>query len=364
MWSNNASRLNSSPLAIPSVRHGQFSWFTSMPKTSKAKRRIDDTELSLEYSRRRPLFDRLCDEVVFFLQELLGKNKIPYHIITSRTKTFESFRDKIQRVEAGNPFEDIKDLCGIRIICLFLSDLERIKKLIEENLDILESEDKIQETPPEIFGYMAVHLIGKLPKHFSGTRYDTVKSIVFEIQARTITMDAWANISHYLEYKSPISVPTELRRDFYALSGLFYVADSHFEVFFKGQEAARHAVALKSRSPQGLASEEINLDTLVAFTNKRYANKRHSSPDVFSDLVKELVQFGYQSIAELEKDLDRSSQVFAIYEKDQPPHDAEKYADVGVVRASLAILHEEFARQRPLSEASIDKFRKYRERIK
>ena len=57
---------------------------------------------------------------------------------------------------------------------------------------------------------------------------DNNKKFLFEIQIRTITQDAWASISHYLDYKNEISIADELKKDFYALSGLFYIADTQF----------------------------------------------------------------------------------------------------------------------------------------
>ncbi|MBI4489516.1 MAG: hypothetical protein HY694_10565 [Deltaproteobacteria bacterium] len=58
-------------------------------------------------------------------------------------------------------------------------------------------------------------------------------AVPFEIQIRTIAQDAWASISHYLDYKKESDIPAQLRRDFYALSGLFYVADRHFAMLKK-----------------------------------------------------------------------------------------------------------------------------------
>ncbi len=60
-----------------------------------------------------------------------------------------------------------------------------------------------------------------MKRDYKGPRYDTIVGMPFEIQVRTILMDAWANVSHYLAYKSDIDVPINLQRDFYALGGLF-----------------------------------------------------------------------------------------------------------------------------------------------
>lgn len=81
---------------------------------------------------------------------------------------------------------------------------------------------------PDNFGYMAFHLTAKLKDSQVDHTLDEVKSVPFEVQIRTIAQDAWASISHYLDYKKESEIPARLRRDFHALSGLFYVADVHF----------------------------------------------------------------------------------------------------------------------------------------
>jgi putative GTP pyrophosphokinase len=118
---------------------------------------------------------------------------------------------------------------------------------------------------------MSVHFIAKIKPNFSGPRYDGLVGVPLEIQVRTIAMDAWATISHYLSYKSAIDVPSEMRRDFFALSGLFYVADSHFEMFFKGRERGRTQIAAELKAgTQGL---EINLDSLTEYLASRFPDR-------------------------------------------------------------------------------------------
>jgi putative GTP pyrophosphokinase len=90
---------------------------------------------------------------------------------------------------------------------------------------------------------MSVHHIVRFGSKHKGERYDNIKNIPFEIQVRTIAMDAWANISHYLDYKTEQDIPTELKRDFHALSGMFYVADKHFQLFFEQRSKKQKAIA-------------------------------------------------------------------------------------------------------------------------
>jgi len=75
---------------------------------------------------------------------------------------------------------------------------------------------------------MSLYLKAKLKTTDITLLGEEIKKIPFEIQVRTIAQDAWAAISHYLDYKKKSVIPDQLKRDFHALSGLFYVADTHF----------------------------------------------------------------------------------------------------------------------------------------
>ena len=162
---------------------------------------MDVKALRKEYEERYERLERLKDEVIYALAKELESQQVAIHEISGRVKTFDSFIEKARRKESDNPFETILDICGVRIICLFLSDLQRIGDIIEARYTIHEKDDKIY-TKPDAFGYLSVHYIGGLLTTVSGPRYDDLKELKFEIQLRTIAMHSWATISHYLDYKS------------------------------------------------------------------------------------------------------------------------------------------------------------------
>jgi len=93
---------------------------------------------------------------------------------------------------------------GLRVVCLFLSDIERVAKVVKESFEVLEEDNKIEGREISSFGYMSFHFTVQMKRSFSGPRYDAIASIPFEIQVRTIAMDAWATTSHYLDYKSDV----------------------------------------------------------------------------------------------------------------------------------------------------------------
>ena len=150
------------------------------------------------------------------------------HSIPARIKDFDSCVSKVTDKEIVEPFVGIKDFVGLRVVCLFRSDLDRVEKVIDQAFEIVEREDKINNSEKDVFGYMAKHFIVKLRAK------EKANAMPFEIQVRTIAQDAWASVSHHLDYKTN-SIRDEFKRDFHALSGLFYVADTHFLFIKKGK---------------------------------------------------------------------------------------------------------------------------------
>jgi len=188
-----------------------------------------DTDLMLkQYEANLQHYKNLAELVQY---ELAKKIKgIKTHTISHRIKDFNSLNDKARRKKIENPFQEIHDIIGVRVVCLFLSDLEEIGNLIRNEFDVFEEDDKINDSELNLFGYMSLHLKAKIKKTVESHYGEEIKEIPFEIQVRTIAQDAWASISHYLDYKKKSVIPDQLKRDFHALSGLFYVADTHFSI--------------------------------------------------------------------------------------------------------------------------------------
>ena len=295
--------------------------------------------LRREYQQRGENYERLKDEVLYILGQELKSQQIPIHVheITGRVKPVDSFIDKARRQESDAPFETIFDICGVRIICLFLSDLQRIGEIVESKFAIHMKDDKIHTKPEEAFGYLSVHYVGSLPASFSGPRYDGLKELKFEIQLRTIAMHSWATISHYLDYKSPLAIPSPLRKDFNAISALFYIADTHFELFFRSSHEAREIAEEKAQRLPEFGEEEINLDTLAVYLHRKYPHREHGDSELLSELVEELQAAGYVRIEQLDAMLKSTEEAFEEAEKARPPWGTPgaRFTDVGVVRVSL-----------------------------
>ena len=191
---------------------------------------MDIERLFSEFDKKRDSFKNLADEAKKLLYKEFSRKRIKIHLIFSRVKEFDSFCDKIRRKKYTDPINEVKDIVGLRVVCLFLSDIPNILDGAKNIFEILEEENKIDSNPENEFGYMGMHLVAKLKNQNSDPNLENSKDILFEIQIRTIAQDAWAAISHILDYKQKSQIAPELRRDFFALNGLFFVADTHFDL--------------------------------------------------------------------------------------------------------------------------------------
>jgi putative GTP pyrophosphokinase len=248
--------------------------------------------LAAEYKSRIPLWRELLREALFIVNDSLKSSEVRVHSVTSRTKMFRSFSEKAERKQLTDPFSQIHDVVGIRIVCVFISDIERITASIKDAFEVLEQDNKVDGVDVSSFGYMSFHLVVQMKKTYFGPRYKDIGEMPFEIQIRTIAMDAWAAASHYLDYKSEVDVPSDLRRDFYALSGLFYVADRHFEMFFKSKQDTIAEISESFDQPRENLIKELNLDSLTAYLKSRFADRLQDDATDISQLLYELIGAG------------------------------------------------------------------------
>jgi putative GTP pyrophosphokinase len=162
-------------------------------------------QLTQEYLNIRPLLENLEVESNYILNDMFNSNPIKIHRIESRVKELDSVMAKARNIAEANNQEaslsSCNDLLGLRIVCLFLSDMDEICKLLKQEFEILSEDNKVLSSDVQNFGYQSIHLLAKLPSGFKGPRYNKLKSLTFEIQVRTIAMDAWASISHTLSIR-------------------------------------------------------------------------------------------------------------------------------------------------------------------
>lgn len=333
-------------------------------------------KLEREYLQSKKPYEKLVDEVLYILSEALEKSQIKYHSLTCRKtkiKTFDSFYEKVKRNQVREKqFEIITDIAAVRIICLYRSDLKRIGKIISANFGIVRSDTSRTRTETP-FGYSSDHYIVKIPEECKGVRYDDIRNIPCEIQVRTILMDAWASVSHHLDYKQELDIPSETIIDFNALAGLFYIADTHFEFFKKGVEVARAGLVEKARKGKFDVNQAINLDSLIAYLRYKLPEREECGSSGYSMLISVLRKFGYNTLVQLDSKVDAALHMFDEYENEISAHDIKEMKlssgirlnDVGVIRHVLDLMDDAHweIRRKHWSKGHVAIVEKYRQRL-
>jgi hypothetical protein len=172
-------------------------------------------------------------------------------------------------------------------------------------------------------------------------------------------MDAWANISHFLDYKSSKEVPKELRKDFYALSGLFYLAVTHFELFYDARQNSKRNYQEIMKTETNFVGQEINLDNLKAYFDIKYPKFKKTEIETISELLTEFHNSGYTTLDKLDKDITQAEPAFKEYEKEHPPFNDKFYQPAGIVRCSLAIINKKFRDIRYHGDETYSNYEKY-----
>jgi putative GTP pyrophosphokinase len=278
-----------------------------------------DTEYEVSAAIMRPLGVKLEG----LIEDLLRAEKIRYHSVKARVKDKESCERKLQRSDTERSFSSLTDVLGVRIITYFRDDVDAAAKVIEREffIDTPNSVDKSAILDPDRFGYLSIHYISQLADTRANLPENRAyKGKNFEIQIRSITQHAWAEIEHDLGYKSEAAVPKTIRRRFSRLAGLLELADDEF-IAIRG-ELADHQASSAAVIAQGQLSAEIDQNSLHSFLE---SDTRVYSLDVFiaeaiqhlylnqvqreyvGRLVPQLLSVDFRTIDELSKYLDSES---------------------------------------------------------
>lgn len=185
-----------------------------------------------EYEGVKLSYEECTTKIRELVNSLIKESNIQVHSISSRTKDIDTLCEKVKRKEDKyNKLSDITDLSGVRIICYFSDQVDKVAEIIESNFIISDeySIDKRKTLDPDTFGYISLHFVVKLSEDRSKLlEYNRFKDYYCEIQIRSILQHAWAEIEHDLGYKSSIEIPRDVQRKFFRLAGLLELADDEF----------------------------------------------------------------------------------------------------------------------------------------
>jgi len=258
--------------------------------------RFGEDKLKKDYESKQVSAGRFCSALVRQIKELASQNNISLAVpIESRVKSWSSISAKIERSKVKlKDILGVNDLVGIRLILLFKRDLDICRKLIEDNLEIIEQEDTASRLDESQFGYQSYHYVIKLPEEWlSIPIFRDFTEYKAEIQIRTMAQHIWAVTSHALQYKQEASVPSTLRRSIYRVSALLETVDLEFERVLGERE---HYI--KELKPE-TQDEILNVDILREILDSHLPIENRVLEEEYSELIQNLSNCGIEKSSEL-----------------------------------------------------------------
>jgi ppGpp synthetase/RelA/SpoT-type nucleotidyltranferase len=280
-------------------------------------RALDEAEelaLRRSYEERRACLEGLAEAIRHACTRVLEHGDVPCHSVKARVKSLPSALEKIVRKGYPRSLDPVEDLVGIRIICLYASDIDTITELLKREFKIIGYVDKRPQNDSDHFGYSSVHVVCTV----EGTpradlhEYAGMQTMPFEIQVRTILQEAWAEIEHRLVYKSEVAAPKDVRRLINRISGFLEIADEQFQEIYDRREA--YAKTLKEANTQFLEDQPLNVDSLMEAIDRRFAWAEGWREDAgekltayLDDLLGDLFSLGVTTVRQLIGILDKWS---------------------------------------------------------
>ncbi len=147
----------------------------------------------------------------------------PIEFVTGRVKHIESIKEKMDRYQISltDLEQEMHDIAGLRIMVQFVDDVEEVLAIIRQRKDMTIVYERDYITNLKASGYRSYHVVVEYP-------VDTIngnKTVLAEIQIRTLSMNFWATIEHSLNYKYKGNFPEEIKQRLEITAKIAYQLD-------------------------------------------------------------------------------------------------------------------------------------------
>ncbi len=290
---------------------------------------MEKNKVLKQYTETKDIYDLFGKKLVDLIEGLLIRDNIAYQAISYRVKSEESFRNKVNKKNKYKDIKDITDVCGVRVITYYSDAVDKVAKIISEQFEVDEENtiDKRKALDPDRFGYLSLHYIISLKDdRLRLPEYSIFKDFKVEVQIRSISQHAWAEIEHDLGYKTKKEIPREIRRDFSRLASLLELVDKEFIEIRHKLDSYTNEVKESIKT-----SNEVTLIDSISL--KQYISSSHELADLAQNIailsdrileedeldlysrISELENAGFKTIQEIELEIKNNKANIANFAK-------------------------------------------------
>jgi len=262
------------------------------------------------YRPKQRFYENLANMVAIVLEASLNSLGIKVHSVQHRAKDPVSLGRKAATPSEADPnspkyaepLKDITDLAGVRVITHFPGTLADIDRVLYEEFDVVERSDKGRELiQEERFGYQSVHYLVRIKiERARLAEYKEFAAAVVEVQVRTILQHAWAEIEHDIQYKSPRTIPSEMRRRLMALAGMLELGDREFQAIQDANKEMEDRAKAVVAEGGNLTGVEITPGALKSFLDKRLGPDDRITDWTYDWTTRLLKQLGFRDLKQVE----------------------------------------------------------------
>ncbi|MDD6208796.1 MAG: GTP pyrophosphokinase family protein [Clostridiales bacterium] len=188
----------------------------------------------------------------------------PIEQVNGRVKSISSILEKTQKKKIDlEDFENyLDDIAGIRIICQFVEDIDKVVELVRDRNDMEVVSEKDYISNAKASGYRSYHMI----VNYTVYTYKGPKALKAEIQIRTLAMNFLATIEHSLQYKYKDNMPEHVRKRLLKSAQAIVVLDDEMS---KVRGEIMDAQNSFKRKANVVADILTNIQNLYKVANKR-----------------------------------------------------------------------------------------------
>lgn len=236
--------------------------------------------------------------------------------ISSRTKSIKSINDKIERKNYADFQSQMKDISGIRIVCMTQRQKEHVVERLKEHFEVIEHEPSTSD--PYSMGYIDEKLILALGNKYSDRTYESIRRLPFEVQIRFVFMDAWAKFSHAFAYTEESNIPPVLLRKIHIMSAASEMLDDLVDAYADRLSSLQTEIKTELESNEAkYAATPVNMETLQAYIEVKFPGKpinRRIQSLVLRDFNRER----YRTIADIDRAVDAAKPFLDWYSERAP----------------------------------------------
>ncbi len=229
----------------------------------------------------------------------------PIEFVTGRVKKTSSILEKAKKLDIAvdEIQEKMEDITGIRIMCQFVEDIYTVVDYIRErngkDMEIFYEKDYI--TNYKDSGYRSYHVVIRYPIQTALGQ----KTILAEIQIRTLAMNFWAVIEHSLKYKYKHQIPEHINDRLKKAADAAHKLDQEMSEIRHEIRQAQKVFEVRSNT----VSDILNNIQLLYLVDK---NKEASE---FQERFNELWDKGDTvALKKLAKEMSRYSEKYEVYD--------------------------------------------------